>query len=99
MKEDTRVLRQPPLNGGMFVRAVVVQNDVDVELDRNGQFNLVLPDAKTYEITVSELSGKVIRKEQATGTATLVLQGTAKGIYLLKVSGYNGSAVRKLIVE
>ncbi len=33
------------------------------------------------------------------GKSQINLEKTAKGIYLLKVSGDNGSAIRKLIVE
>ena len=33
------------------------------------------------------------------GNTQLNLEGTAKGIYLLRVSGENGTTTRKLIVE
>ena len=48
---------------------------------------------------VTDLTGKVIQSRKVTGETELKLQNQAKGIYLLKVSGENGSAVRKLIVE
>ena len=64
-----------------------------------GTFNIDLPQGKTYTLEVTDLTGKVITRQQAKDNAKLNLEGTAKGIYLLKVSGENGSAVRKLIVE
>jgi hypothetical protein len=65
-----------------------------------GLFNVELPKGKTYELQVTDLTGKVLMKQTAKGGSNqLNLEGTAKGIYLLKVSGDNGTAVRKLIVE
>ena len=65
-----------------------------------GVFSVDLPKGKTYELEVTDLTGKVLKKQTtAGGTSLLNLEGTAKGIYLLKVSGENGSAVRKLILE
>ncbi|MFC5269454.1 T9SS type A sorting domain-containing protein [Adhaeribacter terreus] len=66
----------------------------------NGIFNIELPEGKTYEFVVTDLTGKVLMKHAAKGgTNQLNLEGTAKGIYLLKVSGEKGFVVRKLIVE
>lgn len=65
-----------------------------------GQFNISLPKGKTYQLEVTDLTGKTIRKEQANGSAVeLNLTGTAKGIYLLKVTSEGSTVVRKLIVE
>ena len=64
-----------------------------------GQFNVNLPSGKAYALEVTDLTGKVIKRQQAISDTQLNLEGTSKGIYLLKVSGENGSAVRKLIVE
>ncbi|MFC5269455.1 CARDB domain-containing protein [Adhaeribacter terreus] len=66
----------------------------------NGIFNIDLPTGKTYELVVTDLTGKVLKKQLAKGgLEQLNLEGTAKGIYLLNVSGEKGTAVRKLIVE
>ena len=64
-----------------------------------GIFHLELPKGQAYDMQVTDLSGKVIQRRKATGETELKLQNQAKGIYLLKVSNENGSAVRKLIVE
>ncbi|MBK0401890.1 T9SS type A sorting domain-containing protein [Adhaeribacter sp. BT258] len=66
----------------------------------NGIFNVELPQGKNYELVVTDLTGKVLKKYPAKGGANqLNLEGTAKGVYLLKVRGEKGAAVRKLIVE
>ncbi|HSI89701.1 MAG TPA: T9SS type A sorting domain-containing protein [Adhaeribacter sp.] len=64
-----------------------------------GTFTVSLPQHETFNLEVTDLTGKVIKTQQASGKTQLELNGTAKGIYLLKVSGKNGMAVKKLIVE
>ncbi len=65
-----------------------------------GVFHISLPAGKTCDLTVSDLSGKVISTRKAVlENADLDLSGTAKGIYLLRISTEAGSAVRKLIIE
>ena len=64
-----------------------------------GIFNVELPKGKDYELMVTDLTGKVLKKQIVKGATQLNLEGTAKGIYLLKVTGEKGIAVRKLIVE
>ncbi|MBK0401882.1 T9SS type A sorting domain-containing protein [Adhaeribacter sp. BT258] len=66
----------------------------------NGIFNVELPESKTYELIVSDLAGKVMIKQVVKGgRSQLKLEGTAKGIYLVKVTSEKGTAVRKLIIE
>jgi hypothetical protein len=65
----------------------------------NGIFNVNLPAGKAYTLEVMDLTGKTIQRQSATGNALLKLENTAKGIYLLKVTGEGNVAVRKLIVE
>jgi hypothetical protein len=66
----------------------------------NGLFQVILPEGKAYQFTVTDLSGRVVKKQVAIGgTNQLNLEGTAKGIYLLHVSSANGQVVRKLMVE
>jgi parallel beta-helix repeat protein len=65
----------------------------------NGLFNVNLPGSKTYILEVTDLAGKMVLKTTGKVNAQFNLQGVAKGTYLLKISGENGAAVRKLIVE
>jgi hypothetical protein len=65
----------------------------------NGQFNVSLPAGKAYNLEVTDLTGKVIRTQQANGNTQLKLENTAKGIYLLKVTSEGATTVKKLIVE
>jgi parallel beta-helix repeat protein len=65
-----------------------------------GLFHLTLPEGNACDLTISDLSGKVIRTQKASAENNqLDLSGTAKGIYLLKITNSEGSAVRKLIIE
>ena len=62
-------------------------------------FYVSLPQGKTYQLEVTDLTGKVLMQQSAKGDTQLNLENNANGVYLLKVSGENGTAVRKLIVE
>ncbi|MBK0401894.1 T9SS type A sorting domain-containing protein [Adhaeribacter sp. BT258] len=65
-----------------------------------GLFNLNLPEGKTYELVVTDLTGKVIElKTVKTTAAQIDLSKTAKGVYMLKITSENNTATRKLIVE
>ena len=78
-------------------------NTINVSIFPNpstGMFHLELPKGQAYELLVTDLTGKVILKQKtADDKSVLDLDKSAKGIYLLKVSGENGAAVRKLIIE
>jgi hypothetical protein len=66
----------------------------------NGRFNITLPEAKGYEITVTDLTGKVVQQLTVKDkTARLNMNKAAKGIYLLKIVGDDKTATRKLVVE
>src|SRR5688572_23226062 len=65
----------------------------------NGLFSLSLPKGKSYQLEVSDLSGKTVLKQTSASNANLNLKNQAKGIYLLKVTTEGSTAVRKLIVE
>ncbi len=66
----------------------------------SGLVNVTLPKGQVYEMEVTDMTGKVILTQKITTDITQVnLSKAAKGIYLLKVTGENGMAVRKLIVE
>ena len=66
----------------------------------NGMFNLNLPEGQAYELVVTDLTGKVmLQKTVKANTAQLDLNQAAKGVYLLKITGQNKTAPRKLILE
>ena len=66
-----------------------------------GTFKVSLPKDQTYQLEVTDLTGKVISKQviRNSNTAQLNLQEQAKGVYLLKITSEGNSAVQKLIVE
>ncbi|MBK0401883.1 T9SS type A sorting domain-containing protein [Adhaeribacter sp. BT258] len=65
-----------------------------------GIFNVTLPENQTYKLLVTDLTGKVIQRQTVNNSKVqLDIHTAAKGIYLLRISGENGLAVRKLVVE
>ncbi|MFC5271460.1 T9SS type A sorting domain-containing protein [Adhaeribacter terreus] len=69
----------------------------------NGLFNLKVPTTtRNYSVEVTDLTGKLVKQQTVTnnsGTTQLNLNGTAKGIYILKIASEGNVATRKLIVE
>jgi hypothetical protein len=66
----------------------------------SGIFNLTLPAGQTFEIIITDLTGKLIETQTVkTTTAKLDLGKTAKGIYVLKITSQGHTATRKLVVE
>jgi hypothetical protein len=68
-----------------------------------GLFNLQVPaSTRNYSVEVMDLTGKLVKQQTVTnnaGTTQLNLNGTAKGIYILKIASEGNVATRKLIVE
>ncbi|MBK0404887.1 T9SS type A sorting domain-containing protein, partial [Adhaeribacter sp. BT258] len=68
-----------------------------------GLFNLKVPvTTRNYSVEVMDLTGKLVKQQTVTnntGTTQLNLNGTAKGIYILKIASEGNVATRKLIVE
>ncbi len=95
---DNIVIKRRILNG---VKGNLLTSQIKVFPNpSNGQFNIDLPKGKPYELEVTDLTGKILMKQTGkSGNNQLNLKKMSKGIYLLKVSGQNDSAVRKLIVE
>lgn len=66
----------------------------------NGLYNIELPQGKVHELTVTDLTGKVISNQKVNSkTIELDLQKSAKGIYILKLQSEGKTAIRKLVVE
>ncbi|MFC5270638.1 T9SS type A sorting domain-containing protein [Adhaeribacter terreus] len=69
----------------------------------NGLFNVKVPTStRNYSVEVMDLTGKVVKQQTVinnAGTTQLNLNGTAKGIYILKIASEGNVATRKLIVE
>lgn len=65
-----------------------------------GEFQLELPAGQVYELTVTDLTGRVILTRQLTHASSILdLKGTAQGIYLLHLQSNGHTATRKLILE
>jgi hypothetical protein len=65
-----------------------------------GLFNISLPQGKGYEITVTDLTGKVVKQLTVRDKdARLNMSGSAKGIYLLQLKAGELTTTRKIVVE
>lgn len=67
----------------------------------HGEFTVSVPAAKNYSLEITDLTGRVLKKEviRDSNRAKLNLKGQAQGVYLLKITSEGASAVHKLIVE
>src|SRR6478752_4205566 len=53
----------------------------------NGTFTVNLPKGQQFELQVTDLTGKVISTQAVkTNSAQVILENSAKGIYLLKIT-------------
>ncbi len=92
-------------SSGVTITTLGINNDQQIKAaifpnPSNGIFNLTLPEGQTYEITVSDLTGKVILNQTANEAKTLLNVGNAaKGIYLLKLVGEGKTSTRKLAIQ
>ena len=64
-------------------------------------FSVNVPTAKAYTLEVTDLTGRVVKREVIKGSsqAQLDLSGNAQGIYMLKITAQGAIAVQKLIIE
>ncbi|MFC5270636.1 T9SS type A sorting domain-containing protein [Adhaeribacter terreus] len=90
--------------GPTGVKENILQSNVVVFPNpSNGLFNLKVPTTtRNYSVEVMDLTGKLVKQQTVTnnaGTTQLNLNGTAKGIYILKIASEGNVATRKLIVE
>ncbi|MFC5271461.1 T9SS type A sorting domain-containing protein [Adhaeribacter terreus] len=86
------------------IKENILQNNVVVFPNpSNSLFNLKVPTTtRNYSVEVTDLTGKLVKQQTVTnnsGTTQLNLNGTAKGIYILKIASEGNVATRKLIVE
>lgn len=98
--DNVRVLNYNPSQ----VKADLLASHLNVYPNpSSGIFNVHFATGKAYELEVTDLAGRSLKKlavtENKSTPAQLNLTGVAKGIYLLKLSSNNSSTVRKLIVE
>ncbi|MBK0404924.1 T9SS type A sorting domain-containing protein [Adhaeribacter sp. BT258] len=99
--DNILVERVTVVNG---VKENILQSNVVVFPNpSNGLFNLKVPvTTRNYSVEVMDLTGKLVKQQTVTnnaGTTQLNLNGTAKGIYILKIASEGNVATRKLIVE
>ncbi|MBK0404381.1 T9SS type A sorting domain-containing protein [Adhaeribacter sp. BT258] len=90
--------------GGIGISENILQSNLVVFPNpSNGLFNLKVPaTTRNYSVEVMDLTGKLVKQQTVTnnaGTSQLNLNGTAKGIYILKIASEGNVATRKLIVE
>ncbi len=87
------------------ITSLGIKNDQQLKLaiypnPSTGLVNLTLPESQVYEITVADITGKVILNQKVNETkAQLNLNPASKGIYLLKISSQGATTIRKLIIE
>lgn len=95
--DNVRVVRLDPTG----IKDNLLQSQLHVFPNPSlGIFQVELPLGNTYELTVTDLSGRIIKKQTATGgLQKLKLNQASKGVYLLHIKGQIGAATRKLIVE
>ncbi len=68
----------------------------------SGNFTIELPAVKAmWEIVLTDLQGRIVYKEQASGTKIMLNSGSENGVYLLRVTNLdtNEQAVKKLIIQ
>lgn len=85
----------------------IAENTLDnaVQLYPNpnkGQFTLAVQGVNEAHVSITGLDGKVVYAEKLTATnginKTIVLEA-ASGLYLVRITGNEGTVVRKLIIE
>lgn len=94
--DNIRVARSAPAG----IKAILPENAIEVYPNPStGIFRVTGPsDLQTAE--VMDLTGNLLLKQEITGsTYELNLQGQAKGIYLLKLSGEKSTLTKRLILE
>jgi hypothetical protein len=66
----------------------------------NGVFTVSVPAGKTFELTITDLTGKVVKRQTTEAELTQVqLQNIAKGVYLLQIVSEGKTAMHKLVIE
>ena len=96
--DNIRIRRLNPTG----VQDAGLQNSVSVYPNpSNGGFTVSVPASRTYTLEVTDLTGRVVKKEviRNSNTAKLDLKGQAQGVYMLKITSEGAAAVQKLIVE
>src|SRR5690606_8187848 len=95
--DNLRVLRLDPTG----VKENILAASVNVYPNpSNGAFTVNLPKDQTFELEVSDLTGKVISKQTVkAATANVALNPAAKGIYLLKITSEGTTTTKKLVVQ
>src|SRR5690606_18959708 len=65
-----------------------------------GSFIVTLPAGKTFDLTVTDLTGRIVKQQTSQGKTTEAnLTSMAKGVYLLKVVNEGNSAIHKLVIH
>jgi len=66
----------------------------------NGAFTVNLPKDQKFELQVTDLTGKVISTQAVkTNSAQVILENSAKGIYLLKITSEGNITIKKLVLQ
>ncbi len=95
--DNIRILRSNPtgVKDNVLARSLSVYPNPSA-----GLFTVSLPSGKTFEMEVTDLTGKTIMKQTVKGNATqLDLKTQAQGVYMLKITSEGASAIQKLIIQ
>jgi len=72
----------------------------NVNIYPNPVKNVMTIEADDYQnVSVYDVTGKCVMEREINGSATIDMSNVAKGVYLVKMNGNNGSATRKVVVE
>ena len=67
----------------------------------NGEFTITLPVNVEAIVTITDLTGKMIRETESNGAAKLVLNGFEQGVYLVRImdARSNSFVLKKLVIN
>ena len=96
--DNIRIQRLNPsgLSNEQFQRGISVYPNPS-----KGFFSVSVGDTKAYELEVTDLTGKVILKQSVkdSNLSQLDLSGNAQGVYLLKITSKEASAIQKIVIQ
>jgi hypothetical protein len=105
---DAIELVGPGHGGGQAGFTMALQSSIDLTPNpaKNGRVTLMyaLPKAEPFDMTVLDVSGRAVRTQQVsassrTGTLSIDLGDLNAGVYVVRITGPDLTATRKLVVQ